>query len=521
MRLIERLIGVWSEAKKRYIFIEEATFEYSGPVAYAFGGGGGGEVVPTGPFAPQIPFITRLFQEAGGLLNEGPPSFFPGSTVAQPNELLTGSQQDIGSFVQGQTGVNQGAIDLASQTAQSAFQNPVSQVANPLGGDLSSALLQLLSGGNNLLTQQGGATLPGATGAINAATGAAQGPQQGANFGGLPQGEIGGLNIADSLQQSISGQGINPFLNQSIEAGTRGLVNNFQRNIIPSIGDQAGQAGQAGGTRQGIAEGIAAGDLQTTIGDFTNQIFSQGFDQAARDRQFAQGLVGQGQGQNLAALLQGGGLQELIRSTITGQGLQGAGLAQQGFGSGFGLGANALGTGTSQIGNLLQGGNQQGLSQLFSSLGLLPSLQANQLSQFGAANQAGLQQFGFDQAQLDDLVNRFFFEQFAPFNALTQFQNFISGAFGGSVGGDPTNTQFPGLTPFPGPSLVPPPTSQPPGQLPPPGSPPPAFPPGPGLPPTRIPTSGDTAFDQLQPIQPLPLSQPISPLRSPTDVLRL
>ena len=511
MRIIERLIGVWSKVEKRYIFIYQELSDYDGEVAHAFGGGGGGEVVPTGPFAPQIPFITRLFQDAGELLNQGPPEFFPGSTVADPNAAITGSQQSIQDFVSSQVGGNQQGIQQAQQAAGGAFQNPVSGVANPLGGDLSQGLLQLLQGGGNLLAQQGAQTLPGATSAINTATQGAQQAGQGINLQGIPQTEGGQVNIAQSLQESIAGRGINPFLEQALSGATRGIVNNFQRNIIPSIGATAGQVGQAGGVRQGVAEGIASGDLIQNVGDVASQLFSQGFQQQTQDRQFAQGLAGQLQGQDLAGQLQGGNINELIRNNILQQALQGSGLAQQGFGSGFGLGANAVGTGTSQIGNLLQGGNAQALTQLFGSLGLTPGLQANQLSQFGAVNQSGLQQFGFDQASLDDQVNRFFFEQFAPFNALTQFQNFISGAFGSTVGGDPNNRNFPGLTPFPGPPPPPPPPPPAPGppQLPGPGQPPPPFPPGPGVPPTRIPTSGGPVLSPIGspsiPISPGPL----------------
>ncbi|KKK95385.1 hypothetical protein LCGC14_2673310, partial [marine sediment metagenome] len=68
MRIVKNLVAVWSDLLKRYVIIRTDTTEHSGPVAYAFGGGGGGgEVVPTGPFAPQIPFVMALFSEAAKL----------------------------------------------------------------------------------------------------------------------------------------------------------------------------------------------------------------------------------------------------------------------------------------------------------------------------------------------------------------------------------------------------------------------------------------------------------------------
>jgi len=426
MRIIENLIARWSTTKKRYIIVAINGYEHSGPVALAFGGsGGGGEVVPTGPFAPQIPFIMALLNQAAQLFAGGPPQFPDFNTVAQPGQDIAQSQTGISNFVTGQQGTNQGAIDLAANTAATAGQNPVSNVANPLSGPLQGGLAQQLLGGFQ--------TQPGATGAINTATAGAQAPPPGFNPAGAPTLGPAGIDINSVLLNNLGGSGLNPFIEDTVGAATRGLVNNFQRNVIPSIGDAAGQAGQAGGQRQGIAEGIAAGDLQQNVADVTAQLFAQGFDRNIGVQQNALSQVGGAQAQQGAFELGAGNINEIIRNAILGQGLEGAGLSQQ-----------QLSTGTAQTGNLLQAGNAQGLQQLFGGLGLLPGLQANQLSQFGAQNQSGLQQLGLDQSQIDADIQRFFFNEFAPFNALAQFQNFIGGAFGSSVGGNPNNTSFPG-----------------------------------------------------------------------------
>lgn len=446
MRLFNQIEAYWSKELKRYIFRDDKSFEYEGPVAYAFGGGGGGnsEVVPTGPFGPQIPSIMRLFQQANTLLDQGPPQFPSFSTVAQPGQDLQASQGGIRDFVQGQTGLNQGSINAAAGAVNTAGQNPVANAANPLAPNLQQGILQLLNSGNNALSGQGQQTLPGATGAINAATGAVQGPQQGINTSGGPTLNPAGININPTLQANLGGSGLNPFIEDTVNAATRSLTNNFQRNVLPGISDAASLAGQPGGQRQGIAEGIASGDFLNSVGDVTSQLFSQGFNRNVDVQQNALGQVGQAQGQQGQFNLATGGLNEQIRNAILGQGLQGAQLAQQGVGQGIGFEQSGVGTGTAQAGNLLQAGNQQALQQFFQGLGIIPSLQANQLSQFGAQNQSGLQQLGFNQANIDDQVNRFFFDQFAPFNALSQFQNFIGGSFGSSVGGSPNNLNFVG-----------------------------------------------------------------------------
>lgn len=489
MRLLNKIGAYWSKELKRYVFDKSSSRDYEGPVAYAFGGGGSNsEVVPTGPFGPQIPFIQRLFNEAQGLLDQGPPQFPNFPTVATPGADLTGSQQNISDFVTGQQGTNQALINQALGAAAGAGTNPVASTAGQLQPDLVSGILNLINSGDNALSQQGAQTLPGATGAINAATGGVQGPPAGVNLAGGPTLGAAGIDVNPTLESNLGGSGLNPFIGETVDAATRNLVNNFQRNVIPSISDAAGQAGQAGGTRQGIAEGIAAGDLTNSIGDVTSRLFSEGFNRNVDVQQNALSQVGGAQ--NLQGQLQlgTGGLNEQIRNAILAQGLQGAGLAQQGVGQGIGLGQSGTSTGTSQAGNLLQAGNSQALQQLFSALGIAPSLQQNQLSQFGAQNQSGLQQLGLDQAQIDAMVNEFFFNQNAPFNALAQFQNFVGGAFGGSVGGSPDNFSFPignpgtntlsGTTPtnalpaknFPPPGTTPPgivPPTAPPGEIPP------------------------------------------------------
>ena len=548
MRIVKNLIARWSAELKRYVIVEAKSSDYYGPVALAFGGGGGGtEVVPTGPFGPQIPYIMALFEQAANLYNQGPPQFPGFPTVAQPGQDLLASQAGIAGAVGGNVDASQTAINTALGAATGVTQSPlipaigggeggdifggrekgeggplvggglpggrgtldggigkpgapitdgaggtgdtpftlppnvVSSAANPLAGGITSGIGELIAGGQ--------ATAPGAAGAINVATGGVQGPTPGFSSSGSPQLGPAGLDINSILMQNLGGSGLNPFIGDVVTAATRSLTDNLQRNVLPSIGDEAGLAGQAGGTRQGVAEGIALGDYQNNVQDITARLFAQGFDRNIDVQQNALAQVGGAQGLQGQFDLASGGINEQIRSSILGQALQGAGLSQSG-----------LSTGTSQGGNLLQAGNAQALSQLFGSLGLLPGLQGSQLAQFGALNQSGLQQLGLDQTNIDAQIQEFFFNQNAPFNALAQFQNFIGGAFGSSVGGDVQNLNFPGLNQdilqgggkgdaLP-PGAVPPavpPIATPPELGPPPGAVPPVGPPPGDLPPPIIP----------------------------------
>ena len=61
-----------------------------------------------------------------------------------------------------------------------------------------------------------------------------------------------------NLQQRA--QGGSPFLNQQIQGLGSDIGQFFQQQIMPGIASQAGQAGQFGGSRQGIASGMAGQD---------------------------------------------------------------------------------------------------------------------------------------------------------------------------------------------------------------------------------------------------------------------
>ncbi len=88
----------------------------------------------------------------------------------------------------------------------------------------------------------------------------------------------------------------NPALQSNIEGAIRPLFENFQTSVLPSIRSEAVQAGQLGGSRQGIAEGIATRSLANASGDIAstmaNQAFQTGSDNALRAQLFSPELAG-------------------------------------------------------------------------------------------------------------------------------------------------------------------------------------------------------------------------------------
>jgi hypothetical protein len=79
----------------------------------------------------------------------------------------------------------------------------------------------------------------------------------------------------------------NPYLAQTAEAASRPIMQALTEQILPNIRGGESGAGQFGGTRRDIAEGIASRGALQQVGDVSSDIFSRGY------------------GQNLQAMLQG------------------------------------------------------------------------------------------------------------------------------------------------------------------------------------------------------------------------
>lgn len=64
----------------------------------------------------------------------------------------------------------------------------------------------------------------------------------------------------------------NPALQGAIEAGTRPIMQNLTENQLPALRDEAVKSGNFGGSRQGIAEGIASRGASQAVGDTASKI---------------------------------------------------------------------------------------------------------------------------------------------------------------------------------------------------------------------------------------------------------
>ncbi len=75
---------------------------------------------------------------------------------------------------------------------------------------------------------------------------------------------------------------------------------------------------------------------------------------------------------------------------------------------------------------------QQGINQQISAMSMYPSIMAAPLSMYGAMMDVGDRQQALDQAVIDSNMNAWRYYSEAPYNALNQYMNTISGNYGSS-----------------------------------------------------------------------------------------
>lgn len=117
-----------------------------------------------------------------------------------------------------------------------------------------------------------------------------QGQQIMNNFGPYQQQAQGVYDTAVGGYEQMMNPGINPQL----EAYQRQVQQNLTDNILPTIQGSAGMAGQMGGSRQGIGEGLALGRGNQQIVDMAANLYNQDMNRTMQSIQMAPGLANMG-----------------------------------------------------------------------------------------------------------------------------------------------------------------------------------------------------------------------------------
>jgi hypothetical protein len=111
----------------------------------------------------------------------------------------------------------------------------------------------------------------------------------------------------DSFLQGDMSAYMNPYI-QNVENAALDNMNRAYKQNVNTIGDQALGANAFGGSRHGIAEGVAAAENARQMGDLSAQLRSQGYNDAAGRWQQDQTNAYNAQGLNLQAAGQQGSL---------------------------------------------------------------------------------------------------------------------------------------------------------------------------------------------------------------------
>ena len=309
-------------------------------------------------------------------------------------------KQYQGSGIAGFDPLQQQAQQMTLQAA-----NNIGQVTSGIPGQVQNAI-----GGMGGTANQAGNMAGGVQQALNPMMSFSAG--QAGNTAGQIQGQMnqGNAQTAGGLNFLTGGGalGPNPYLQQAIDAASRPAIRQFENSILPNIASDAITAGGFGGTRQGIAEGLAAQGLQQQLGDIAANMSSQGYSQGLNAMQSGLNTAVNQNSNNMNALLGSGQLTQQAANQIM--------QAQLG-----GYGAQNQFLNTAQQGYQ---GQMQGLNQL---PGIMQStlLPAQLTASVGEQNQA------MNQAKLSEQVQKYVNEQLIPFSAA---QDVAALAFGVPAG---------------------------------------------------------------------------------------
>jgi hypothetical protein len=194
-------------------------------------GGNTTTVQKADPWEGQQPYLKDIYAQTGGLYGSGMGyTPYSGPRVA-------------------------GLSDIQRQGMETAYQNILSgnTPAQAAGGMLNKTLQGGYSLDNPYLS--GGTATPGGSGQ------------------GLLDSTIRGDYV-----------GGNPYLDQVFATSAQNVTDQFNRNILPSIKTAGVQSGMYDSSRQGIAEGLAAGEAQKNLAQLSANIYAPAYE-SERSRQ--------------------------------------------------------------------------------------------------------------------------------------------------------------------------------------------------------------------------------------------
>jgi len=316
-------------------------------------------------------------------------------------------------------------IEQGLGAAQSLFQTGQLQYRDPQTGEMRAGYVPQYFGGQTFVgpseyTQQamqmaaqraqaGSPLVSGAQGAVGAATGfqAPAGSMFGNIYGQAGQGPAAGMyqDIYGragqvSPDQTAGGAflGMNPFLQATFEAAARPITSQFQQQI-QNINSQASRAGRFGSAAQGQLQAGAAESLAANLSGLGERLGFAGYQQ---ERQLQEAALNRQQQAQQQALIN-----QLSATSGLGQ------TQAQQF-------ATQL-----QAAQGLTGAEQGAANVRLTAAQLAPTLASQDFADIQRLLQVGQLGEQYSQQEVQDQINRYNFQQQAPYQALNQYLSFI------------------------------------------------------------------------------------------------
>ena len=405
------------------------------------GGGGGGKTESQTGIDPMLkPYIQYGLNEAQQLYKSAGPEYYGGQTyvgASDPtqlalqaaqnralagNPLLTSAQQNIGNL--------QTATNVANPMFKNIYSNAQASpsLANAVYGGLASG--KISNAGMPLYGQL-----------YNSAQTA---PSQTQNlYSNIVSGDVS--NAAQPLNKfSASGGylGSNPYFNAALQGAGQAATNQYF-DAINQAQSGASQAGRYGSGAQENLYNRAGSTLASTLANKAGEL---GFQQYGMERglqEAAMGRLGATSAQDIANQmsaaqgLSGIGQQEFANRLAATQGI--SGLSQQNIANQL-SGAQALtGVGQQTLANQLAaagglaGSSAQDLSRQLAAGQAAPALAEADYGDINKLLQVGQSQEDYSKTALQADIDRFNFEQNAPYAKLQTYLSSVYGAPQGSV----------------------------------------------------------------------------------------
>ena len=191
------------------------------------------------------------------------------------SQYITGKQDGVTGIPESANNLfEQGGFNQEMQAGNDFYTNFLKQQAtDPRLNDFSQAGFDLLGGARDV-----------ANGAYDSNFSAVNGMGEISPAGMVDMNaqrkNLGALDPTRAFKEMLSGQPDNRYLDNTVSALTNNLTRNTNENVMPGLRSGAAVSGQYGGSRQGIAEGLAASRLNQDIAVPVTQMYSGALENA-------------------------------------------------------------------------------------------------------------------------------------------------------------------------------------------------------------------------------------------------